>query len=564
MMTSTKHVCELPKERAYLLRPCASKREKFFAKLRELCTIWENHYRTKTFFRSIYSYRQEKRRHLILSRNWYIIHPLSQLCFYRNWFFITLWTFTLFFDCFQCAFINKTYDKNERHVYDIIVIIIDGLLMVNCIMTFFCGYINYRTQEIVLKPATIALKYLKTYLIFDILACMPIDYIYQLINDIDLYDQYYNKTYLDHLIRWYRIIRIPRIITITNYSYLFVRNKTENLTLSATIIFVFITIYLIHTYTCILYYVIVVNDVKHVRDFLDQLRETNRSSWSRYLTTLYITFVLFANCGYELSFQSVGETTLSITIAMSGLFIKIVTIAFLYVALISKEAGAIKYETLINEIRGYAKIKRLRPALKRRLLYYYQRVFLGEFYDVHTIQETLSYNLHRKLYYKECMHIMQTAVALNGATLNFAEKILINSEKEYYLPGDVIHKCGNRLNSLLLVMYGSIAVLLPQGHEFNEHFCDGEIMGETTYITRGPLNVSIIAVEFTEILKIPLHIVDELCKENGTFKEVVVVRGKQKYYTLLRSIRKSKRLEQGLEDLPLEGKRLRSFLDLNF
>lgn len=100
-------------------------------------------------------------------------------------------------DC-ECLFIDN--------------VLLNTIMFVEMILTFFTGYCT--KTEIVLDQTRIVKNYLRTYFFFDLMSCMPVTYILNLIH----YNEESSSAHLMHDFVMLRIVTVPRFFQFLNLS----------------------------------------------------------------------------------------------------------------------------------------------------------------------------------------------------------------------------------------------------------------------------------------------------------------------------------------------------------
>ncbi|KAG5889000.1 hypothetical protein JTB14_033930 [Gonioctena quinquepunctata] len=123
----------------------------------------EIHPRSSIYFKSNRAKRIEKRRHLL--KYTCVIHPFSIFSLYWE-FFMTIMYITTFIVSTITA---VPWDRNVLHYFFYIKIYIDVVQTIDILKVFFTGFYDKELGKTILKPSSLAKKYLSTYFLVDLL-----------------------------------------------------------------------------------------------------------------------------------------------------------------------------------------------------------------------------------------------------------------------------------------------------------------------------------------------------------------------------------------------------------
>lgn len=135
-----RHDCSLRKGSTSCLprlTPQAGKLRRFFRSFRKFLLISDKNPATFQVFRSSAAVTHESRRH-IASRNWFVIHPFSQLSMYVETIMAITWLIVFFKDPVSIVFM-PAYRTIDSLSYNLLVIVTDSILSLFCLSRFFTG-----------------------------------------------------------------------------------------------------------------------------------------------------------------------------------------------------------------------------------------------------------------------------------------------------------------------------------------------------------------------------------------------------------------------------------------
>lgn len=137
---------------------------------------------TKFYFRSTYSIDMERKRH-ILTKNLHIIHPFSIFSVYWSHWMLMVFTISLIIIPINLVLfvLGEKNKQNTFHVYSGICTFIDFSCLTDIFLTFYTGYGDEDTKQVVLNQNMIARNYMfSIYFPLDLVSSMPTD-IFQII-----------------------------------------------------------------------------------------------------------------------------------------------------------------------------------------------------------------------------------------------------------------------------------------------------------------------------------------------------------------------------------------------
>ena len=199
----------------------------------------------------------------------YVFHPEGK--FKQNWNIVILLgsLYTILTAPYQMAF-----SDTEMNSLTIVEIVIDSLFTLDIIISFFTGYYDDKSS---VEPniRKIALRYLKSWFLFDLIACFPVQLIIE--NSVN-----YNS--LIRVTRFKRLLRLARIAKLFRFIKIFKKDQRKNIhvtlrlsiQLERLIYFMLLIAFLIHLIACIWL-------------FIGSLNEDDSNSW----------ILNFGFCGYS-------------------------------------------------------------------------------------------------------------------------------------------------------------------------------------------------------------------------------------------------------------------------
>ncbi|XP_068336666.1 potassium channel SKOR-like [Pyrus communis] len=169
----------------------------------------------------------------------FVIHPANW--WYRVWMkFILLWAvYSSFFTPFEFGFFRGLGDR-----FFILDVVGQVAFLVDIVLQFFIAYRDIHTYRMVYKRNRIALRYLKSSFIIDLLGCMPWDNIYKACGRREE-------------VRYLLWIRLCRVCKVTRFFHDLEKDIRINYLFTRIIKLIVVELYSTHTAACIFYYLVI-------------------------------------------------------------------------------------------------------------------------------------------------------------------------------------------------------------------------------------------------------------------------------------------------------------------
>lgn len=372
---STEHKCALPPRSDTCLPklpPQSGRCKILHRQIKKLFLVNKRYYLTRKYFRSRATLVAEKKRH-IRHYNWYIIHPFSILAIFIEITMTIVWTLLLFLDPFQFTFRNS-FGLLRVFTVKIIIYVLDTITVVFMSLSFILGYVNEQTNEVILHPRRIAIKYLSSYFLFDFFGCVPIVMITRFLLAVR------NPHSLSLAVTVLKITRILRLKTVVKYS----RQITYLLRLSDTfhkiLSLVVICFFSLHWCACILYAIpkseFTITGIKEESSWVSNANLTLDNPFRNYVFSFHTTLCYYFQSGIGMvRMENVRDQVICSLITLIGFFFNIYIEANILQLVSSTSASESKYEQLVHTLLQFSKNKKLPQALKLRLLLYYENRF---------------------------------------------------------------------------------------------------------------------------------------------------------------------------------------------
>ncbi|KAJ8916636.1 hypothetical protein NQ315_000281 [Exocentrus adspersus] len=504
-MTETQHECSLLVKDpigSKRLAPNASTWEKLLMKVKDTMLLNPQHINCNKFYRNKAMVREDRRKHST-GPYVHVIHPLSRMNLVLSTCFFVVWIVLLIFITVR---VNLTMLKNRTtlHLIDGILNPIQALLI---LFQFDVGYMDEKTQTVVLEPKKIIWKYLTTYFIFDTCAsALPI-YTAQAVVE-GYYPNFELYLHLRLGLYWLRIFSFYiRIQTLK----LFINDILTVWGLTTKLRFLLISIVMtyihVHILSAAVYYIgaasIVFNGEESVT-WLNHVKDSTRQPDDQlgfwYFHSVRLTFCYFFGVFNHYEIMALQEQILLSAITLFG---RLYTLYLLADVLNTFGLTGITesfYEHNMSVLNGYMDSNGLPYGIRKRMLRYYKYKFQGRYFNEEEIIETLSQKLRTELFIFSARKLFAHVSILHKVPTIMQGVLVSHMISEIYSAKDVIVPLGFNPEQISFIATGTVAIINKHNHELC-HLEDGDVFGDD-FLVRKQNNYAVVAVENTEVFSI--------------------------------------------------------------
>ncbi|XP_018333101.1 potassium/sodium hyperpolarization-activated cyclic nucleotide-gated channel 1-like [Agrilus planipennis] len=540
---NTTHNCSLPKDSQSCLPklpPQSGKIRRLLRSFHKLILVSNRYHRTKFMFRSHASIMAERKRQ-IRSKYWYIVHPYSTLNVIYKSVMAVVWLMCFFIVPFYSAFFLKLV-ANEKILLAMFATF-DIMIAVNLLMNFLTGYMDPKSKVIVLEPRKIALKYIKSYFLFDLVVFFHPNYIVYKIMKKD--SRTFGIVILLGLLNFGFCIRLKTTLEmnfriITHYLGLGTNaHKIFSLTLTS--------FYLTHWFTCLTYMiptVVYYFSKLHTDAWLMQagIQPDSGTSvgWS-YLESLLCAICHFLSVGYGnyITSDRIEQILFSI-ITISGAIYFAYVIIFVLILNRSSNISERKYEEHLHELHQYMKYKMFPVSLRYRVLVYFEQKYQKHFFDETEILSTISEHLKHEVFLYSCRILTDKVALLKHISKMSLGYIVAKLKPEVFLPNEIIIMADAPSDYIFFIAFGSVAVYTVQGEEIY-HLQDGDHFGEISLVFNDvDVSTTVVAIELSEIYKLEHKYLKVLLQRDAELNERLRITAKERYIYMFYKMEEAK------------------------
>ncbi|KAF9664138.1 hypothetical protein SADUNF_Sadunf17G0125000 [Salix dunnii] len=424
---------------------------------------------------------------------------------YRAWTkFILLWAvYSSFFTPLEFGFFRGL--PENLFILDIVGQV---AFLLDIILQFFIAYRDSQTYRTVYKRAPIALRYLKSHFIIDLLACLPWDIIYKVCG---------NKEEVRYLL-W---IRLSRVRKVTGFFQNMEKDIRINYLFTRIVKLIVVELYCTHTAACIFYYLATtlpssqegytwIGSLKMGDYSYTRFREID--IWKRYITSLYFAIITMATVGELLLYfednlnfmltpqevlshikirslavvfcheEGVGTKVLLGSILHSNksalsatgygdihavnlremifvmIFVSFDMILGAYLignmtALIVKGSKTERFRDKMTDLIKYMNRNRLGREIRNQIKGHVRLQYESSYTEASALQD-LPISIRAKVSQTLYTEYIEKVPLFKGCSAEFINQIVIRLHEEFFLPGEVIMEQGNVVDQFYFVCHG--------------------------------------------------------------------------------------------------------------
>ncbi|KAE8688796.1 Potassium channel GORK [Hibiscus syriacus] len=372
------------------------------------------------------------------------IHPDNR--WYRTWTkFILIWAlYSSFFTPLEFGFFRGL--PENLFILDIVGQV---AFLLDIILHFFLAYRDSQTYRMVCKPTSIAIRYLKSNFLIDLLGCMPWDMIYKACG---------RKEEVRYLL-W---IRLHRVHKVTDFFRKMEKDIRINYLFTRIIKLIFVELYCTHTAACIFYYLATtlppekegytwIGSLKLGDYSYSNFREIDL--WKRYTTSLYFAIVTMATVGYgDIHAVNLREMMFIMIYVSFDMILGAYLIGNM-TALIVKGSKTEKFRDKMADVIKYMNRNRLDRGLRNQIKGHMRLQYESQYTEASVLQD-IPISIRAKISQSLYMSYIEKIPLFKECSSEFINQIVIRLHEEFFLPGEVIMEQGNVVDQLYFVCDG--------------------------------------------------------------------------------------------------------------
>ncbi|KAL7614773.1 hypothetical protein Lser_V15G06872 [Lactuca serriola] len=374
------------------------------------------------------------------------IHPQNR--WYRTWEkFILLWAiYSSFFTPMEFGFFRGL--PNHFYLLDIFG---QTAFFIDIVLLFFVPYRDTRTHKLIYNRNLIALRYLKSHFIFDLLACMPWD---------NIYTAFGKKEEVRYLL----LIRLVRARKVLDFFSKLEKDIRVKYLFSRVLKLIAVELYCTHTAACIFYYLATTlppNEEEYTWIGSLKLGDYSYSNfrhidlWTRYITSLYFAIVTMATVGYgDIHAVNLREMIFVMVYVSFDMVLGAYLIGNM-TALIVKGSNTERYRDRMADLLKYMDRNKLGKDIRNQIKDHMRLQYDSNYTDSAVIQD-LPTSIRAKISATLYKSYIEKVSLFKECSLEFINHIVTRVHEEFFLPGEVIMEQGIVVDQLYFVCHGNL------------------------------------------------------------------------------------------------------------
>ncbi|CAB3246975.1 unnamed protein product [Arctia plantaginis] len=498
-----KHSCELKLGSDSMLPKSKTFWGNVYRKFRKLTQLSMHHPDRSTYYRS-YSAVVAERQRLILEAGDRVIHPLSlfSLVWMSIMIFVNLAHMTL--SPFRLFYVLEPINDLKLQSTDKRLLVFQILCLTDVFINFNMGYHDKRFSSIILERKSIACRYLKTWLLFDLISCTPIAF-FMLWIGIE------NHRYIlgAHILP---LFRITRIYTVTSNLKTITKLFSGSYIVIGLVRIPVLLLLSVHWCACLMYLSPVliyywtaklpVDYNFYLQNVGDDVNLMRFSVDYRYGKAIIIVVSAFLGTGYSMFHSSLPDELLvhSCIIVYAAIFM-VFTLVFFIKSYLTMYDSTIRYNGLINQVEEYMTYRQFPVKLKKRVRAFYEYRYQQHYFKESNNLQCLSEQLRDEVQLHTSRSLIDKVKLFENISPSTVGTILGCLHPEVYLANDLVIAAGDQGDCMYFISTGTVAAYSANGVEIC-HLEDGAHFGEGALLMKDHKRpATIVAIENSQLYR---------------------------------------------------------------
>ncbi|XP_008795354.1 potassium channel KOR1 isoform X2 [Phoenix dactylifera] len=323
--------------------------------------------------------------------------------------------------------------------------------LVDIFVQFLVAYRDSHTYRMIYKPTSIAVRYVKSSFVFDLLGCFPWDVIYKACG---------NKEEVRYLL-W---IRLTRVRKVTDFFQKMEKDIRINYLFTRIVKLIVVELYCTHTAACIFYYLATtlpasmegytwMGSLKLGDYSYSHFRDIDLGK--RYITSLYFAIVTMSTVGYGDIHAVNPREMVFIMIYVSFDMILGAYLIGNMTALIVKGSKTERFRDRMKDLVKYMNRNKLGKEIRDQIKSHVRLQYESSYTEASVLQD-LPVSIRAKISETLYKPYIDNVPLFSGCSEEFIHQIIIKLQEEFFLPGEVLLEQGDAVDQLYFVCHGKL------------------------------------------------------------------------------------------------------------